>query len=76
MPQNVGQVVVSDPFSHQDLLLDPDMVKDSYAAETKRQREFVRGSFAEINTDMVELLTNQEFVTPILRLFQMRGRRR
>ncbi|MBW2980870.1 DUF58 domain-containing protein [Candidatus Woesearchaeota archaeon] len=77
MPKGgIGQVVISDPFSHQDLILDPDMVRESYTAETKRQREFIKGVFAGINTDVVELATDQEFVTPILRLFELRGKRR
>lgn len=76
MPRNVGQVVVSDPFSHQDLLLDPDMVGDHYAAETKRQREFVKNSFTKMDTDIVEVSTDKEFVMPMMRLFERRGRRK
>lgn len=76
MPKGVGQVVISDPFSHQDLLLDPDMVLEHYAAETKRQREFIKNAFGQVDTDLVELVTDQEFITPILRLFEMRGRRK
>ena len=76
MPHNVGQVVVSDPFSHQDLLLDPDIVRDSYAFETKRQREFIKSAFTGMDLDIVELVTDKEFVTPMMSLFEMRGRRR
>jgi uncharacterized protein (DUF58 family) len=76
MPKGVGQVVISDPFSHQDLLLDPDSMRDQYAAETKRQKYFIRDSFEEIDCDVVELRTDQDFVMPIMRLFELRARRR
>ncbi|MBW2984577.1 DUF58 domain-containing protein [Candidatus Woesearchaeota archaeon] len=76
LPRNIGQVVVSDPFSHQDLLLDPDMVRDSYTAETRRQREFIKKAFTGLDLDIVELVTDKEFVTPMMGLFEMRGRRR
>ncbi len=76
MPSSIGQVVIGDPFSHEDLLLDPDSVRDKYSAETKRQRDFVKNAFSTINVDVVELTSDKEFVTPILRLFEARSKRR
>jgi uncharacterized protein (DUF58 family) len=75
LPSNVGQVVVGDPFSHEDLLIDPDVVRENYASETKKQREAIKKEFARLNIDMVEITTDKDFVRPILRLFEMRAKR-
>lgn len=72
MPHNVGQVVIEDPFSKKELLIDPDTLRVAYEAKAREKIDEVGGVFMRANSDLLELRTDQSFVTPIIRFFEKR----
>ncbi|HLD19193.1 MAG TPA: DUF58 domain-containing protein [Candidatus Nanoarchaeia archaeon] len=72
---DVGQVVVSDPFSERELVLNTTALRFAYALETRRQIESLRKLFSEINSDIVVVTTNKPFVKTIVDFFAERKRR-
>ena len=75
MLPDVGQVVVSDPFSERELVLNTTALRFAYALETRRQIESLRKLFSEINSDIVVVTTNKPFVKTIVDFFAERKRR-
>ncbi len=72
---NVGQVVVSDPFSEKEVILNTARLQLAYAVETKHQVDSLRTLFRQINGDFVPIITNKSFVKPLLDFFQERKAR-
>lgn len=71
LPGRVGQVVISDPFSKKQLLIDPDQLKESYDKYNKSHLEEIRSVFKKVETDMLTLKTNEDFVDPVRKFFMV-----
>lgn len=71
LPTRVGQVVISDPFSKQQLLIDPDQLKDAYDKYNKVHLEEIREVFKKVESDMLVLRTNKDFVDPLRKFFMV-----
>ncbi|MEK6968231.1 MAG: VWA domain-containing protein, partial [Nanoarchaeota archaeon] len=72
---DVGQVVISDPFSEHELVLNTTALRFSYALETRRQIESLRKLFSEINSDLVVVTTNKPFTKTIVDFFGERKKK-
>lgn len=72
---DVGQVVVSDPFSERELVLNTTALRFAYALETKRQIDYLKTLFSGVNSDMVVVTTNQPFVKMLVDFFVTRKKR-
>jgi uncharacterized protein (DUF58 family) len=75
MPEGSGHVVLSDPFSKTQKVIDPYFIGKRYANIAKMQKNEVFAEFAKIDSDIIELTTDKGFMHPILRLFKKRERR-
>ena len=75
MPEDSYKVMVADPFSNKQLLIDPKLIKEEYEFYVKQQQEQLRDFFIKQNIDYVELSTEKPFVDPIIELFQHRKRK-
>jgi uncharacterized protein (DUF58 family) len=72
---NVGQVVISDPYSDRVLLIDPLEVKGEYERYVREQEEEIRRIFLNEKSDFMELSTDQPFIEPLVEFFKSRIKR-
>ncbi len=75
LPEGVGQVVIKDPESNAELLIDCDIIKEKYAQEGKRQIDDMKKVFSKHGVDLLEMKTDKSFVKPIMSFFEERNRR-
>jgi hypothetical protein len=72
MPKSGGQFLIEDPFSGERLYIDASQYAKAYAAETKREEEFVRNSFEKVKLGFISLRTDQDFQEPIMKYLRKR----
>ncbi|MCK4520937.1 MAG: DUF58 domain-containing protein [Nanoarchaeota archaeon] len=72
LPRGIGQVVVSDPFSNQKMIIEPNVIGDDYEKEVRREINRIRGEFLKSNSDFLQLTTNKPFLNPLIKLFELR----
>lgn len=75
IPSDVGQVVVSDPYSKKELIIDTSLIAYKYEKEVKLQEKQLRESFRKTEAELIELTTDKSFVHPIIELFKKREMR-
>jgi len=75
LPRNVGKVIISDPFSNKEVLIDPDEIGDEYESYTKQQRENVKKIFTRFGADLIEMHTDEDFIKPLLMFLKGRERK-
>lgn len=75
LPRDVGQVLVSDPYSHREVLVDSKLVRDAYEAYVDRQEQELERIAKNSSVDFVPIYTDKSFVKPIVELFITRKRR-
>jgi uncharacterized protein (DUF58 family) len=67
-----GQFVVGDPYSGDDILIDVSTIREPYNENAKQQIADIQNLFRRVGADLLVLETNEEFVHPILKLFNRR----
>jgi len=72
MPDSGGQFLVEDPYSHEKLYIDAQQYARIYAAETRKETEFIRRSFEKAKLGFIGLRTDQDFQEPIMNYFRKR----
>lgn len=75
LPKDVGQVLISDPYSHRKMVVDSRLVTDVYQAYVDRQEKELENIAKESNVYFVPIYTDKPFVKPIVELFITRKRR-
>lgn len=73
LPEDVGQVVIEDPYSNESLLIEPDLIKDVYEEEIKKQEKWIKDLYIKNKSDFLSLTTDESFIKPILNLFLERS---
>jgi len=77
LPSDTGQIVVEDPYSRQQLLIDPRLIKKDYEKYAKSQEQEIKNAFTKVNADFLPLSSNEDFIKPIMSFFNARrGRMR
>ncbi|MBU0980297.1 MAG: DUF58 domain-containing protein [Nanoarchaeota archaeon] len=71
MPE-VGQVVISDPYTSKEMVIDTKRLKDHYADAAKKQIEEVQAAFKEAGADLLFLVSDQGFIKPMREFFMWR----
>ena len=66
LPRGIKEVVISDPNSHDTLLVDADLVKDQYERYARKHRKVVTKVFKDCRVDMLPLTTDQSFIEPLV----------
>lgn len=72
LPEGVGQVVVSSPYTGEKVVIQPDKFKGEYESYVKKQEERLEEIFKENNIDYLSLSTDKSFVKPLLMFFRRR----
>lgn len=62
LPDIAGEIVVEDPKSGQQLLVNPKVAREAYEIYSNAQREAVRKVCISDNIDLLEILTDKPFV--------------
>ncbi len=75
LPPGVGEVVLADPYSDKQLLVDVDRVNDAYNRIARVQVEVVRKDFVDAGGGFLLLRTDAGFVDPVIKFFQERAAR-
>jgi uncharacterized protein (DUF58 family) len=72
LPIDSGQVVVEDPYSKQQLLIDPKLIKKDFEKHAKKQEQIVKDAFKSVKADLLSLDTEEDFIKPIMNFFNAR----
>lgn len=67
LPSDVGQVVIVDPYSDQQMVIDPNSVKEEFEKRAAEQNRHLRDTFKRYHVPLLELSTTQSFVNPVMR---------
>jgi uncharacterized protein (DUF58 family) len=75
LPRNIGKVMVRDPFSEREILIDPDLEAESYKSYTLEKKEIIKRTFVKYDSDFIEVKTDQDFIKPFLTLLERREKK-
>lgn len=75
LPDYAGQVILEDPFSSKQILVNPGAVSAAYKDYAVRQEQIIKNTFLNAGADFLELTTNESFVKPIINFFIRRSKR-
>jgi uncharacterized protein (DUF58 family) len=75
LPKGSHQILVSDPYSGEQLLIDPNLIREKYEKYVKEEEDRIRRTFLESNIDFLELSTDQPFIVPVMNFFLKRHRK-
>ncbi len=75
MPEGVGQIVISDPYSEKELIIDADEIKIRYEEEVKNQVKEIKKNFIDSKSDFLELRTDKPFLYDLINFFLKRKKR-
>ena len=73
LPKGIGEVVIEDPYSGSELLIDPNKVRKEYAKETNSNLNKIKLLMKKYGADYLLLETNKPFVKEIVKFFKKRG---
>lgn len=66
LPDIKGEFIVENPFSGEQLLLEPRIAKRSYENHSRKQENFVKQVFKDNGIDLLEVSTDRPFVTDVV----------
>ena len=69
IPPEKMQIVTSDPFSEEELLIDPNRVAKKYQQINEERIASVRTLFKKLLSDLLILHTNEDYEDPIRKFF-------
>lgn len=75
LPDDVTQIVLSDPYAEEDVLLDPKLIKEKYSHLAREQVRAVKQTFLDAGSDFLELYTDKDYVNEITKFFKGRAER-
>ena len=74
MPNKNMNMVVSNPYSHQEVFFNVGRIKNEYERYTKEQKRQLISFLKEVNSEYLELYTDKSFVDPTVAFFARRER--
>lgn len=72
LPDGVNQVVLGDPYSEKQMVVDVRKIREKYEKEVQRELNELRKEFAEGGVGCVELETSNPFPKPIMAFLEKR----
>ena len=76
MPDLKREIVIEDPDTGRQLLINPSLIKHQYEKYAMLQKREVEKIFKNANVDLVDIYTNQDFVKPLVTFLKSRVERR
>ncbi len=74
LPENY-KVVIEDPYSSNQMLIDTNKIKDNYYKITNENERLIRKTFLSANADFLQLRTDQDFIKELIKFFGRRQKR-
>lgn len=74
LPAKGELITVEDPYSEMQITVDSDTVKKDYENFARRQEDMIENIFLKSNQGFIKLYTNQSFIDPITKFFQLRNK--
>jgi uncharacterized protein (DUF58 family) len=75
LPKGSHQVLVSDPYSGEQMLMDPNLIREKYEKYVKEEEDRIRRVLLESDIDLLELSTDRPFIAPVMEFFLKRHRK-
>jgi len=75
LPRDAGQVLVADPYSHREVLIDSQLIREVYQSYVEKQEKEIARLTLESGVDLIPIYTDRPFVKPVVELFMLRKRR-
>ncbi len=69
LPKDVGQIVVEDPYTETNMVIDPKMIAPAYERYVRKEEENIRKVFIGCNADFLKLSTSESFTKPLVEFF-------
>jgi uncharacterized protein (DUF58 family) len=75
IPKMSAQVVIEDPYTGQQLLIEPNKINTSYKRAASQQESEIKTLFIKNNSDFIITDTSKDFVKPLYDLFLKRAKK-
>jgi len=75
LPYEEHPVILSDPFSNDQLLVVASKIKAEYSAHVREQENAIKKTFLEVGSDFILLVTNKPFTSDLIGFFRKRKKR-
>ena len=72
LPDDTGQVVIENPYSSQQLIIDPRLIKHEYEINVRADEAHIQSIFTKFRADFISLQTDESFIRPIMNFFNKR----
>ncbi|MAF50720.1 MAG: hypothetical protein CMH64_01385 [Nanoarchaeota archaeon] len=72
LPEDVGDVVVEDPYGSEKLSLHPKSISKKYSKYVKKQEYQLEEVFKKAGSEFLSLSTDKDFVNPLIKMFARR----
>ena len=72
LPDTPHQIVIQDPYTGEQMLIDSTLAAKRYKAQVLKQKAVMRKLFKDTNIDLLELNTSIQFVLPIVSFLRER----
>jgi len=73
LPRTKYQFAMQDPYSSRQMILDPEIAVERYRASVLRQKGIVKDAFKRSRIDVLELMTDKSFATPMVSFLKSRA---
>ena len=73
LPKTKHQLVISDPYSNQQMIIDSDIAAERYNLNALKQKRMLGEIFKKSNIDFADLYTSESFVYPLVRFLKGRA---
>lgn len=75
LPKGVGQIVIEDPYTDSNIVINPNMLGPAYERYVKREEDEIKKVFIKSNADFLKLSTSAHFTKPMVEFFIKRRQR-
>ena len=72
LPKDAHQVLISDPYTNEQMIIDPDLVRERYEQYVKEEENMIRRTLLESDIELLELTTDKPFIAPVMNFFLRR----
>ncbi len=75
LPKGSQQVLISDPYSGEEFIIDPNLIGEKYERYVKEEEDRIKRLFTKAGIDVLPLSTDRPFMAPVLNFFLRRHRK-
>ena len=72
LPQGTGKILVKDPHSNQEILIDPDSIREEYEEYNKIKKQQLIHIFKKYGFDYIDMKTHEDFTLLFLKILKRR----